>query len=146
MVRVGQGATLKDNAAPEFPSGSTATREVAENSPAGTLVGAPVTASDSDGDTLSYSLSGTSAFTIDATTSQIAVASNTDLDHEAVSSYTVTVTVSDGLDTFGDPDPSADDSITVTITVTDVDEAAGQARTRRQLTVDPPTLLRAAWS
>ena len=35
----------------------------------------------------------------------------------------MSVTVSDGLGTFGDPDPSADATITVTVTVTDVDEA-----------------------
>ena len=118
----GEGTTAKDNAAPAFPTNGSATRKVAENSPAGTTVGAPVAASDADGDDLTYSLSGTSAFTIDSATGQIAVADAADLNYEAVSSYTVTVSVSDGADTFGNPDPSADDTITVTITVTDVDE------------------------
>ena len=45
------------NASPAFPSEST-TREVAENSPAGTNVGDPVTATDADDDTLTYTPRG----------------------------------------------------------------------------------------
>ena len=37
--------------------------------------------------------------------------------------YSVTVSVSDGMDINGDPDPSTDATIPVTINVTNVDEA-----------------------
>ena len=57
------------NSDPTFPM-STADREVAENTAAGQDVGAVLTASDSDGDTLTYSLEGTDAasFELDMTT------------------------------------------------------------------------------
>ena len=48
------------NASPTFLSEST-TREVAENNPAGTNVGDPVTATDDDNDTLTYTLEGIDA-------------------------------------------------------------------------------------
>ena len=57
-----------------------------------------------------------------ASSGQIVVAQGAVLDHEAVSSYTVTVSYSDGKDEKGNADPSADGSVAVTINVTDVDE------------------------
>ena len=106
------------NTAPVFPTDTT-TRSVVENSPAGTDVGAAVTATDA-GDTLAYSLSGTDtgSFAIGSGTGQITVASGAYLDHDAKSSYAVTVTAMD----IG----NATDSITVTINVTDVDEVPGK--------------------
>ena len=117
----GVGATAKSNGAPSFPSANV-TRSVAENSPAGTSVGEPATAVDPDGDTLIYSLGGSTKFVIDSDTGRIRVAPGATLDYESVSTYTVTVSVSDGLDANGDADPSVDDSATVTVSVTDVDE------------------------
>ncbi len=99
-----------------------ATRSVDENSVGGTAVGAPVTATDTEGNTLTYSISGASEFTIDSATGQIEVASGADLDHESKSSYTVTVSVSDGRDSENNPDNAIDDTSTVTIDVNDVDE------------------------
>ena len=87
-----------------------------ENSAADTDVGAAVTASDDDGDTLAYTLEGTDAasFAIVSTSGQIQTVTGVDYNHEATkNSYSVTVTASDGTD---------NDSIDVTITVTDVDE------------------------
>ena len=57
-----------ENAAPVIPA--TATRSIAENSAAGTAIGAVVSATDADSDTLTYSLTGTDAsdFTIDSAT------------------------------------------------------------------------------
>ena len=93
-------------------------------------VGAPVTATDrdeDDADTLTYSLSGTDAarFDIASGSGQITVKSATTLDHEAKSSYEVTVGVTDGKDGKGvaEATPVIDDTTTVTISVTDVDEA-----------------------
>ena len=60
------------NVAPVFAD-ATATRDVPENSAVGTSVGAVVTATDADDDTLTYSLEGTDAasFAIDSGTGQI---------------------------------------------------------------------------
>ena len=71
------------------------TREVAENSAAGTPVGAPVTASDPNGETLTYSLEGPNAdvFTIVPETGQIEVEAA--LDYELQASYALVVRASD---------------------------------------------------
>ncbi|MYC36411.1 MAG: cadherin repeat domain-containing protein, partial [Chloroflexi bacterium] len=98
------------NNAPQFPA-DTATRSVEENSPAGARVGARVTAEDTDGDELTYRLTGSDAFTINGS-GRIKVQG--DLDYETQASYTVTVTAAD-------PD-GATDSIQVTISVVNVDE------------------------
>ena len=120
----GAGATAKPNAAPAFPS--SASREIAENSAAGTAVGGPVTASDADGDALRYTLAGASEFVIDADTGQISVAAGASLDYETKSSYSVTVSVSDGLDADGNADAAVDATVSVTIGVTDVDESVAE--------------------
>ncbi len=99
---------------PEFDS-ATATREVPENTEAGGNIGVPVTATDPDtGDTPAYTLGGTNAafFDIDASTGQLRTKAA--LDHETESSYTVTVTASDGALTA---------TVDVTVTVTNIDEA-----------------------
>ena len=105
------------SAAPDFGAES-ATREVAENSAAGTNVGAPVTATDADsGDTLTYTLDGTDAasFDIVSTSGQIQTTSGVTYDYETKSSYAVIVKADDGN--------GGSDTIMVTITVTDVDES-----------------------
>ena len=103
-----------NNAAPVFAAG-TAVRSVAENTAAGRSIGAPVTATDSDNDTLNYSLGGTDAgsFRIVQETGQLQT--KLPLNSEVKDTYTVVVTATD---------PShASDTITVTINVTNVDEA-----------------------
>jgi len=104
------------NEDPAF-AGSSATLEVAENSAAGTNVGAAVTATDPDADdTLSYSLSGTDAasFAIDSSTGQITTKSGVTYDYESKKTYSVTVSASDGN--------GGTDSIAVTVNLTDVEE------------------------
>ena len=100
-----------ENNAPEFADGATTTREVAENTAAGMAVGAPVAATDADGDDLTYTLGGDdmASFAIDAATGQIMTSAA--LDYETTASYAVTVTASDGEDS---------DSIDVAISVTNV--------------------------
>ena len=102
------------NNAPVF-SETTPTRTVPENSGADTDVGAVVTASDADGNTLTYTLEGTDAasFAIDSDSGQIKTVTGVDYNHEETSSYAVTVKASDG---------TASATIDVAITVTDVDE------------------------
>ena len=69
---------------------------VAEDAALGSNVGAAVTATDSDGDTLTYELvgAGGTAFDVDGATGQLQVGAA--LDHETNGSYTVTVRASDG--------------------------------------------------
>ena len=112
------------NKKPTFDDGANATRSVPENTSAGVNIGDAVSATDSDGDTLTYSLlAGTdaSSFTLLASSGQLRTKGA--LNHEVKSSYTVTVRVNDGKNSSGGSSTANDDSITVTITVTDVNEA-----------------------
>ena len=110
----------------EHPSFADATtdRSVAENTSAGQNIGDPVTATHADSvGTLVYSLDATDAsnFDIDSSTGQLKT--KTVFDYEIDdTSYTVTVSVSDSLDSYSNADTAVDSSITVTITVTDVNE------------------------
>ena len=98
------------NDAPIFTDGESTSRSVAENTATGNNIGSVVAATDADNDTLTYSLSGTDveSFGIVGTSGQLQTSAA--LDYETKSSYTVTVSVSDGK--------GGTDSITVTINVT----------------------------
>ena len=123
---IAQATPLVRNHAPEFDLGESATLAVDEEEPPDNHVGSAVTATDPEGNTLAYSLSGThaSSFDIDASNGQIAVGSGTTLDYESgLREYSVIVSVHDRLDTDGDQDTTNDDSINVTINVNNVDEA-----------------------
>ena len=111
------------NTAPEFVNGASADREVAENTAAGTDIGAPVRATDPENDTLEYTLEGTDAasFDIDPDTGQLQTKTGVDYDHEAKSSYSVTVAVNDGY--------GGTDTIAVTVNVTDVAEKPARPAT-----------------
>ncbi|MCY4601783.1 MAG: cadherin domain-containing protein, partial [Acidobacteria bacterium] len=102
------------NDEPQFAAGS-AVRSVAELSLPGAAVGAPVAATDDDGDTLTYALAGADAgsFNLDAASGQISVRDA--LDYEAKASYAVTVTVHDGKNAAGEADASVDDIVTVAV-------------------------------
>ena len=94
-------------------------REVVENAPVGGLVGAPVMATDADGDALTYTISGGAdmdAFDIpDQEPGQITVGAGTELDFEgSQTTYVIEVTADDPFD--------GSDSAMVTITVTNVNE------------------------
>ena len=109
--------TDNDNVAPVFSDGASATRSVAENTAAGENVGAALTATDTDaGDTLTYTLEGADAasFDIVSTSGQIRTRPGVTYDHEARSSYSVTVKADDGN--------AGTATVAVTITVTDVAE------------------------
>ena len=107
-----QGVPGHPNRAPVYAS-SSVTINVNENTASATNIGSAVTATDPDGDSLTYSLGGTDSghFAIDAKTGQIKTSGA--LDYESKDGYSVTVTASDG---------TLSDSIAVTINVTDVDE------------------------
>ena len=107
--------TTDANIAPTFAAGPEAIdRAVAENTPSGQPIGAPVLATDGDGDALTYSLAGEDAtsFALDADSGQVRTLAA--LDYESRTTYAVVVEVSDGLGgTTRQP---------VTITVTDENE------------------------
>ena len=119
MIRV-NGTIVSTNNAPEFAN-DTATRSFTETVGDATVttaedLGSPITATDTDGDTLTYTLGGLDAakFDLDASSGQLATKVGESYDREAKASYSVTVTATD-------PDTDSD-SITVTITVDNVTE------------------------
>ena len=103
------------NNPPAFPS-DTVVYHVPENSPPGTNVGEPVTATDPDGDTLTYALSGAeaAAFRIDSASGQITVGPDTTLDYETQRFYALAVMASDGN--------NGSDTTDVIVNVTEVEE------------------------
>ena len=97
------------NNPPVFTEGASAARTVSASEPAGTSIGAPLTATDADaGATLTYSIEGADAasFGINPANGQLLTVAGVTLDR---STYIVEVVASDG---------SATSRITVTITVT----------------------------
>ena len=107
---------------PVFPATAPTTLEVAENNAAGASVGT-VSATDSDGDALTYALDSASdaVFDIDSSGNITVTAANA-LDYETKASYAVTVSVHDGKDAAREPDTTADATHSVTIRVTNVEE------------------------
>ena len=122
-----------------------AKRSVAENTDAGKTVGSPVVATDDDGDTLTYTLTGDDAdhFDIDWGTGQILTKAKLDAENQSPA-LTDRDSIAEGLqlevvvratDPSGIPsaEPAEDvnsGTVTVMITVTDVNEApavAGEA-------------------
>ena len=110
---------LARSSEPYFDS-DTATRAVDENALINTEVGDPVTAIDPAGATLTYSISGDSAFSIHSSTGQI-LTTVSDLDYETAMSHIVMVTATSS---------GGSDSITVTININDLDDGL-------RLTPDP---------
>ena len=103
---------------------------VDENSPANTAVGIAA-AGDADGDSRTYSVSGTDAakfnnvFDLNASTGEITVKSGANINYESSDkSYSITVSVTDGEDASGDAETEAtiDATVSVTIDVNNVDE------------------------
>ena len=82
------------NTAPTFVEDGN--RSVAENTAAGQPIGAPVSATDADGDALTYTLAGTdaSSFALDADSGQVRTLAA--LDYESRTTYAVVVVASDG--------------------------------------------------
>ena len=110
--------TPSTNSAPEF-SGTSTARSFTETVGNATVqaaadIGAAVAATDTDSDPLTYSLEGTDAgkFTIVSTSGQIRTKVGESYDHEAKTSYSVTVKADDSR--------GGTDTIVVTISVTNV--------------------------
>ncbi len=118
-VRVRDDDVELGNNRPEFTEGDSdpdtddaTTREFPENTAGGVAVGDPVSATDEDGDSITYSLEGTDAdsFDIDSGTGQIETKAVT-YDYETQSSYSVRVRATD--------EHLAEETITVTIDLID---------------------------
>ena len=114
--RTGSGT----NSAPTFDDGASTTRVVAENTGPNQSVGAAVSATDADDDTLTYDLEGTDAASFGIDTGSGQLHTSAALDHESKSTYAVTVTVEDDDDTA---------TIAVTVNVTDVAEKPAKPAT-----------------
>ena len=126
-----RSVTNNTNAPPVFANDST-TRSIDETVAATTVqtaadIGAAITATDNDNDTLTYRLEGTDAgkFAIVSTSGQIQTKVGESYDYETDTSYAVTVKASDGK--------GGSDTITVTINVTN-------DRTERPLIPAAPTV------
>ena len=127
------------NDAPEFQDSegnaiTATTRSVAENSPAGTLVGAAVTAHDDENDVLTYKISDgdtndsnhddVAPFDFNTASGQISVKDPTKLDFEFNDTDNVNNTKKEYKVDVTATDPSGTSTtVTVTINVTDVSEA-----------------------
>ena len=127
------------NAAPEFAAArllrSINENARAETTPAGTAVGAPVTATDSDNrpDQLSYSLQGISPiFAVNAASGQIFLSAATNLDHERAAGYTITVVAEDNEAA----EIRGRASVTVAITVLDINEVPMLAQLSDQTVIE----------
>ena len=100
-----------------------------ENSAGNTVVGTVAT-TDPDGDSLTYSVSGTDAakfnevFAQNTSTGEITVKPDASIDHESKESYTVTVMATDGEDDSGvaQTEPTPDATTLAIIRIVDVDE------------------------
>ena len=117
------------NNAPQFASAE-AERRVAENASAGDSVGGPLTATDDDGDVLTYSIpAATENFEINATTGRLTVKDDAELNHDAAEGDDQDITV-----TVNDP-AGAEDTIVVTVLIADVNEAPAFAETTETVNV-----------
>ncbi|MCY3505788.1 MAG: fibronectin type III domain-containing protein [Chloroflexi bacterium] len=116
--------TRNPNSPAEFPSTEDGARSVDENTPAGRNIGAPIAADDADNDQRTYSIAGTDAAFFDVASTSGQLRTKADLDREGRDSYSFTLSVTDGVDTFGFADTAIDDTIEVTITINDIDEPA----------------------
>ena len=114
--RNAQAATTEPvrNDPPEFGA-DTASLAVDENTAPGVTVGDPITANDPNGDDITYSLAGSSEFTVDPQTGQIGVAAGATLDHEVAGTHSL---ILQAMDIHGDQD-----EISVTVSVNNLDEA-----------------------
>ena len=91
------GSLRSTNTDPAFDQES-AVRDLRENTGAGEYVGNPLTATDDDGDTLTYSLEGDDAgsFAINSRTGQILTREGVSYDYEDTTEYSVRVRADDG--------------------------------------------------
>ncbi len=120
------------NRAPVFTSEPPVTRSVDENTPSGQPIGDPILATDGDGDTLTYRLSGADAdsFAIEENAGHIQTKGTYNFEQQ--DKYSVTVHVSDG--------EGGEASLVVGIAINDIDEPPGQPAPPRVSAIASTTL------
>ena len=113
--RQATGATARQvrNDPPAFAA-SALTLQVPENAHTGTAVGDPITAQDPNGHRVSYSITGSDSFQVDAGTGQLQVTEAAVLDHETRNSHQLTLTATDSH--------GGQASVLVTVSVTNAEE------------------------
>ena len=128
------GGPSPPNAPPAFQEGREARRSIPENTPAGVDVGPPVTATDPEGEVVSYDLKGADAasFNLLPETGQIQTRDGVVYDFETQRTFSVLVTASDPQ--------GARASIGVTIALIDQDEEAVPPGRPREPVVTAATL------
>ena len=129
----------RTNQLPTFDEGADTTRSLPENSLSGILVGAPLTATDADGDSLTYGLSGedADAFEINPASGQLRTKIGQTYDYETQQTYSPTVTVEDIRGGAA--------SIDVVVSLTDVDESGSDTPPHRwNISVSPDARTRPA--
>ncbi|MCY4323427.1 MAG: fibronectin type III domain-containing protein [Gammaproteobacteria bacterium] len=129
-------ATTASNSVPIFAATSYE-RRVNENTPSNRAIGSPVTASDPDGDSLTYRIGGTDAAAFRVTASNGQLRTSRTLNYEAKSTYQVTVSAEDG---FG-----ARASASVQIRIDDIDEPPSRP-SAPTIQTDSATTLRVSWT
>ena len=102
------------NGLPIFTDGSSATRSFAENTTGIQSIGDPISATDPEGTTLTYSLEGTDQASFALDDDQLQTQSGETYNYEEKNSYEVTVRVEDGQ--------GGSNAIEVTINLTDEQE------------------------
>ena len=114
-------------------------RDLVENTPANQNVGLPITATDADGDSLSYTFDGPDMdrFTFVPATAQLRTKSGQTYDYETHELFVVRVTADDGN--------GGTKTATVVISVRDVDEPP-QAPTNLTLVQAYPTSMALSWT
>ena len=122
-----------NNPPPEFAENSV-TLSVNENTTSGTV--GTITATDPDGDAITYSVGGTDQsafkedFSVDSSNGEITVKSNATIDHETRPSYSVRITATDPY--------GGTDTVALTVNVTNIDEAGTVTLSRTTPTVGKP--------
>ena len=120
--------TILDDEVPNFPPAfatTTVNRIIPEDSTVGAVIGEPVPATDPEGDSLTYSLSGEGSEHFDVN-DQGQISLSVTLNYEDnTPTYSLTLSVRDNKDDVGNPDSETDACVTVNVTVGDVDEPPG---------------------
>ena len=115
---------------------SSYTLRVKENAAPGRLDA--VRATDPDEDALTYSVSGSGVaafnehFALDASSGEITIKPDANIDFESQTTYRVTVAVHDGKDGLHNPSTATDATLTLTLNVTNLDEPGSLTLSPRQ--------------
>ena len=112
------------NLPPTFDDSAPESLSVSEDAAVGTNIGAPIPATDPDGDTLTFAIAHSSVDMFDITTGgQVFLSSNSSLDYEIAQTYNIWIWTRDSKDYLGEADTAWDANHLVAIYVTNAEEA-----------------------